>query len=55
MSQSYAPTPEFTAQAIGQAELYDEAAADHEGFWARQARERITWASFRSAWRRANL
>ena len=43
MSQSYAPTPEFAEQAVGQAALYDEAAADHEGFWARQARERITW------------
>ena len=38
------PTPEFAAQAVGQAALYDEAAADHEGFWARQARERITWS-----------
>ncbi|GAB3110254.1 acetate--CoA ligase [Janibacter alkaliphilus] len=43
MSQSYAPTPEFTEQAVGQAALYDEAAADHQGFWARQARERISW------------
>src|SRR5205085_8228504 len=23
--------------------LYDEAEADHEGFWARQARELLTW------------
>ncbi|MBT9257792.1 acetate--CoA ligase [Phycicoccus sp. MAQZ13P-2] len=38
------PDPAFTAQANGTAEMYDEAAADHEGFWARQARERITWA-----------
>ncbi|QKE83608.1 acetate--CoA ligase [Arthrobacter sp. NEB 688] len=38
------PDPAFTAAANGTAEMYDEAAADHEGFWARQARERITWA-----------
>ncbi|WP_404350392.1 acetate--CoA ligase [Phycicoccus jejuensis] len=38
------PDPAFTAQANGTAEMYDEAAADHEGFWARQARERVTWA-----------
>ncbi len=38
------PDPAFTAQANGTAEMYDEAAADHEGFWARQARERITWS-----------
>ena len=34
------PDPEFTAQANGTAEMYDEASADHEGFWAAQARER---------------
>ena len=39
------PDPAFTAQANGTAEMYDEAAADHEGFWARQARERITWST----------
>ena len=38
------PTPEFAAQANGQAELYDAAAADFEGFWADQARQRLTWA-----------
>ncbi|WP_207022401.1 acetate--CoA ligase [Phycicoccus sp. DTK01] len=38
------PDPAFAAQANGTAEMYDEAAADHEGFWARQARERVTWA-----------
>jgi acetyl-CoA synthetase len=37
-----APSPEFAAQANGTAALYDEA-ADHEQFWARQARERISW------------
>ena len=39
----FAPDPAFAAQANGTAEMYDEAAADHEAFWARQARERISW------------
>ena len=39
----YAPTPEFTEQAVGQASLYDEA-ADHEAFWAARAREYVTWS-----------
>ncbi len=38
------PDPAFAAQANGTAAMYDEAQADHEGFWARQARERITWS-----------
>ncbi|MGG5259715.1 acetate--CoA ligase [Phycicoccus avicenniae] len=38
------PDPAFTEQANGTAAMYDEAADDHEGFWARQARERISWA-----------
>ncbi|KRE35048.1 acetyl-coenzyme A synthetase [Janibacter sp. Soil728] len=41
----YAPTPAFTEQAIGKAELYDEAAADHEAFWAARAREYVTWST----------
>ncbi|WP_370890973.1 acetate--CoA ligase [Janibacter sp. GXQ6167] len=44
MTESYAPTPEFAAQANGTEALYDEATNDYEGFWARQARERITWS-----------
>ncbi|QGN58428.1 acetate--CoA ligase [Nostocoides sp. HKS02] len=43
-SRSFEPSRDFAARAIGTAELYDEAAADHEGFWARQARERLSWA-----------
>jgi acetyl-CoA synthetase len=39
------PDPAFAEQANGTAALYDEAADDHEGFWARQARERISWAT----------
>nr|WP_246074578.1 acetate--CoA ligase [Marihabitans asiaticum] len=44
VSQSYAPSPEFTEQANGQADLYEQAESDFEGFWAAQARERITWS-----------
>jgi acetyl-CoA synthetase len=40
----FAPDPAFAAQANGTADLYDAAARDHEGFWAEQARSRITWA-----------
>ncbi|WP_425564851.1 acetate--CoA ligase [Pedococcus bigeumensis] len=39
-----APTPESAAQANGKADLYDAAAADFEGFWADQARQRLSWA-----------
>ncbi len=41
----FSPDPAFTAQANGTAEMYDEATADYEGFWATQARERISWAT----------
>ncbi len=40
----FAPDPAFRAQANGTADLYDRAAEDHEGFWADQARSRVTWA-----------
>ncbi len=40
----YAPSTEFADQAVGKAALYDEAAADHEGFWAARAREYVTWS-----------
>jgi acetyl-CoA synthetase len=40
----FAPDPAFTAQANGTADMYDAAAQDHEGFWAEQARSRVTWA-----------
>ncbi len=40
----YSPSPEFAKQAVGKAELYDEAAADHEAFWAARAREYVTWS-----------
>ncbi|MGZ4599356.1 acetate--CoA ligase [Oryzihumus sp.] len=41
-SRTFSPTPEFTAQANGDASLYDQA-ADHEAFWAEQAHRYVTW------------
>ena len=41
---NFAPEPSFAEQANGTADLYDAAAADHEGFWADQARSRLTWS-----------
>ncbi len=40
----FPPSPEFAAQAVATKELYDEAARDREGFWAKQARELLTWS-----------
>ena len=39
---TYAPSPEFAAQANGTAELYWEADVDRLGFWAKQA-ARLSW------------
>jgi acetyl-CoA synthetase len=40
----FPPSPEFTAAAlVNDRSLYDEADADLEAFWARQARELLTW------------
>ncbi len=40
----FPPPPEFQAQAlVSDNSLYEEAAADRLAFWARQARELITW------------
>ncbi|HEY7719055.1 MAG TPA: AMP-binding protein, partial [Pedococcus sp.] len=41
---SFAPSEEFAAQANGTAEMYAAAEADHEGFWADQARRYVTWS-----------
>ena len=38
----FAPSPEFAKNAIAQANLYDEAAADRLGFWSKQA-QRLHW------------
>ncbi len=40
----FAPPTEFAANAlVSDRALYDEADADYEAFWARQARELVTW------------
>ena len=42
----FPPPPAFQAAALaGDDSLYDEAEADLEAFWARQARELLTWSS----------
>ncbi len=41
--RTFPPDPAFTAQANAKADLYAEAEADFEAFWARLARERIDW------------
>src|SRR4051794_162570 len=42
--RTFAPSPEFRAQSLTpDRTLYDEADADPEAFWARQARELLTW------------
>jgi acetyl-CoA synthetase len=43
--RTFAPSPEFVAQANGTQELYDAAAADRLGFWAEQARRYVTWST----------
>ncbi|MFN8078945.1 MAG: acetate--CoA ligase [Kineosporiaceae bacterium] len=40
----FPPDPEFTANAIGKADLYDKAAADRLAFWDEQARN-LSWNS----------
>ena len=40
----FPPSPGFSQQAVGQKSLYEEADTDREAFWAKQARERLTWA-----------
>ncbi|HEX2756246.1 MAG TPA: AMP-binding protein, partial [Candidatus Limnocylindrales bacterium] len=41
--RTFRPDPAFVAQANAQAELYEEAARDPEAFWAKIARETVTW------------
>ena len=43
-SRVFPPDPAFTAQANATADLYAEAEADFEEFWAKRARERIDWS-----------
>ena len=42
-TRTFPPSEAFVAQANARAALYEEAAADFAGFWAKQARERISW------------
>ena len=42
-ARTFPPDPDFVAQANVDAGLYLEAEADFEAFWAKQARERISW------------
>jgi acetyl-CoA synthetase len=41
--RTFPPDPAFAAQANAQPDLYDEAERDFEAFWAKLARERLTW------------
>jgi acetyl-CoA synthetase len=43
-ARRFPPTAEFAAQALGTAALYEESKADRLGFWAKQAKELITWS-----------
>jgi acetyl-CoA synthetase len=43
-TRTFPPTPEFAADAVVKASEYEEAAADRPAFWAKQARELLTWS-----------
>ncbi|MPY93789.1 MAG: AMP-binding protein, partial [Acidimicrobiia bacterium] len=43
--RTFPPPPEFRAQAlVADRSMWEEADADYEAFWARQARELLTWS-----------
>ena len=42
--RTFPPDPAFVAQANATAALYEAAEADYVGFWAAQARERLSWS-----------
>ena len=42
-TRRFPPTPEFSAAATAQPELYEKAKADRVEFWAEQARELLDW------------
>ena len=44
-SRVFPPDPEFVAQANVGADLYEQADADFEAFWAQLARERLDWST----------
>src|SRR3954451_10979983 len=41
--RTFPPDPAFAAQANAKGALYEEAERDFEGFWAKLARERLSW------------
>jgi acetyl-CoA synthetase len=41
--RTFPPSEEFAAHANGKAELFEQAEADREGFWADQARRYVSW------------
>ena len=43
-NRKFAPSPEFAANAVVTAADYTEADADRPAFWAKQARELLTWS-----------
>ena len=43
--RKFSPSPEFVATAlVADSSLHDEGRRDYEGFWARQARELLSWS-----------
>ncbi|WOF24082.1 acetate--CoA ligase [Microbacterium betulae] len=42
-TRRFAPSEEFAASAVATAELYEQAEADREGFWAEQSRTLLHW------------
>ena len=42
-TRAFPPSPEFAAQAGVKPEIYEEADADRLAFWAKQARDLLTW------------
>ena len=42
-NRSFPPPSEFTAQANAQPGIHEEAAADPEAYWMKQARSRPSW------------
>ncbi len=44
-ARTFPPAPEFVAQANATSDLYVEAEADFEAFWAKRARERLSWTT----------
>ena len=43
-NREFPPSAEFAERANGKASLYDDAAKDHEAFWAEKARSYLTWS-----------